>query len=142
MHKTKSSMKQKIILAGLLLALITPAVNAAGVRLDANSPSPALIVPFKTEGGFLGQLRAKLMSNPRTLYINNHYKLGCRDEHSRILNWDPEGGYNGGVCPGGNNGNVHVPEPDSLGALFATGIIGLGLTGYTVGQRRRVHGAA
>jgi hypothetical protein len=137
-------MNKKLLLAALLAALISPAVHAAGLNLDG--ASPAFIAPLKTDGGFLGQFRASPMSNPRTLYINNGYKLGIRAESLKALSLDGEGGTIGGndngYPNGGNNGTVRVPEPDGLGAFLAAGIFGLGFAGYSVSQRRRVHGAA
>ena len=146
-------MNKKLLLAGLLVAAISPAVHAAGLNLEGGADSisgPALIAPLKTDGGFLGQFRASPMSNPRTLYINNGYKLGVRAESLRTLGLDSEGGtilgndngYPNGGNNNGNNGTVHVPEPDGLGAMLAAGIFGLGFAGYSVSQRRRVHGAA
>jgi hypothetical protein len=142
-------MKKNLIIASLLVALVAPAAQAAGLSLDTGSTPeqitlPALIPPVKTEGGFLGKSRFALHSNPRTLRMINGNKTGTRTDSRWFTPYNgpaPEVlNPNGNGIPGGNPPSV--PEPDGMALALAAGILGLAFRGYSSIQRRRVHGAA
>jgi hypothetical protein len=133
-------MKKKLLLASLLLALIAPAAQAVGLN-GSSTPEPitipSLIPPTRTEGGFRGNLNLALNSSPRSLRNDGGLKYGVRiPSRLRGPYVDPAvDNGNGGDCPS-------VPEPQGFAMALAAGILGLGFTGYTAHQRRRVHGAA
>jgi hypothetical protein len=132
-------MKKKLLLAALLVALVAPAAQAAGLNLEGRSAPesitlPSLIPPIKTEGGFLGKSRISLQSNPRLLRINGGYKHGFRTE-SRFYN-----GFNNLPDPGNGTKPPCVPEPEGMALAVAAGLLGLAFTHSL--RRRRVLGAA
>jgi hypothetical protein len=133
-------MNTKLLLAGLLVALMAPAAQAAGLHLKGGPPFNELNVPppitfLKVHGQPIADFRGRLISNPQS-WNGQQQSIWTRSEF-RLQNGDPESGN----C-NGNGRSPGVPEPEGIGAALAAAVLGLGFAGYTFGQRRRVHGAA
>ncbi len=127
-------MNTKLLLAGLLVALMAPAAQAAGLHLRGGPPFNELNVPpaitfLKVHGQPVAHSRGRLISNPQP-WNGQQQGIWTRSEF---------GSQNGGNCNGRPPG---VPEPDGIAGALAAAVLGLGFAGYTFGQRRRVHGAA
>jgi hypothetical protein len=109
------------------------------VGFNGTSAPQSIIPCIKTAGGFRGNLNLALNSNPRSLRNNGGLKHGprilSRLRGPYVPQNEQNNNGNGGHCPS-------VPEPQGIAMALAAGFLGLGFTGYTAHQRRRVLGAA
>jgi hypothetical protein len=135
-------MNTKLLLAGLLVALMAPAAQAAGLHLRGGPPFNELNVPpaitfLRVHGQPVAHSRGRLISNPQP-WNGQQQGIWTRSEFGS-QNCGPEGGYYNG---NGNGPPPGVPEPEGIAGALAAAVLGLGFAGYNFGQRRRVHGAA